>query len=256
MPESAQRGDLNPLVRLRGAGNQSAGKIFRQSFITPLLSEQARIAARHVDDARGVFQLRQRRPVVRLRMMAGREDHIRRTVAAGERAAESRGRRERCRNARHNFKGHTRFGQCGNLLGSAAKDQRIATLEPHNRAACAARVIISSLISACVIFFSPQRLPTLAISAWGEARRRIGCGTRSSCRMSGGLKEAQSLDCEQLGIAGTGSDQVDLTLRLGAGLRQGRTRQQPGGASGGSAERALGQSVQQSLARFTGRLRG
>ena len=71
--------------------------------------------------------------------------------------------------------------------------------------------IISALISSCVMFFAPQRLPTLTILRWrGQGRGSAG-GTRSSCRItSRGLDEAQRLHGEQIGVAGACADEVDL----------------------------------------------
>src|SRR5580704_16807043 len=77
---------------------------------------------------------------------------------------------------------------------------------------CDAFSIMSRLISACVVFFVPQRLPTFTVSA-RENCRRNQIVMKNDVRSR---KQPNRLDREQLGIAGPGADQVHLAgLLLG-----------------------------------------
>ena len=55
--ERGERGEANLLVRLRGTGDDGAGKIGGQAFVEPLLRQWAQITARHIDHAGRVFAL-------------------------------------------------------------------------------------------------------------------------------------------------------------------------------------------------------
>jgi len=71
---------------------------------------------------------------VRLRMVAGGEGHAGGAVAAGERAADSRGCGQCRGDAGNNLKVQTGFSERGDLLGGAAEDQWISALEAHDSA--------------------------------------------------------------------------------------------------------------------------
>ena len=64
--EIGERGVEDLLIGLGGVGDDGAGEVGREPFGQPLGGEQCEVAAGHVDDAGGVFKLRQRGVVVRL----------------------------------------------------------------------------------------------------------------------------------------------------------------------------------------------
>ena len=67
---------------------------------------------------------------------------------------------------------------------------------------------MSALISSWVMFFTPQRLPTLTISAL--RRGEVEDGVRHKVVVQDDVRrldETQGLHREQIGIAGAGADQ-------------------------------------------------
>src|ERR1035441_4386617 len=109
--EGGKGGPPNLLAGQSGARDHGAGELRREALLEPLPRQKVQIAARHVDDAGRVLQHRQRRLVVRLGVMAGGEDHIRRAIPAGEGDADGRCRGEGGRNSGDDLEGHSRFGQ-------------------------------------------------------------------------------------------------------------------------------------------------
>jgi len=136
---------------------------------------RSRLACRHTGR---VFQRRLWRLAVRmrLRVMTGGEDHARCAVAGCQRAANSGGCGKGGRNARDNLKWNACFGERSYLLGGAPEDERIAALSRTTVRFARAFSTIRALICSCVMFFTPQRLPTLMTSAAGCASSRIACG--------------------------------------------------------------------------------
>ena len=75
--EGGESGTSDLLVGVTGARNDRAGELGWQAFLEPFQCEQTHIAARHINDARGVFEMRKRCVIVRLRVVACREDDVR-----------------------------------------------------------------------------------------------------------------------------------------------------------------------------------
>ncbi len=212
--EGGESGTSDLLVGLTGARNDRAGEVGRQAFLEPLERKQTEIAAGHVDDARGVFDLRQRRVIVRLRVMAGGEDDVGGRVAAGERAADGGCGSEGCSDAGNDLEGNLRRSVSA-AISSAARPKMSGSplLRRTTRRLARACSIISALISSCVMLFVPQRLPTLMTSAEGEARSRIALRDEVVVEDDvGGLDEAQRLDGEQVGVAGACADERTTAL--------------------------------------------
>src|SRR5271169_6265594 len=82
--ESTEGRTAHFLVRLRGARDENAREVSGQSFVKPLGGEQGEVTAGHVNDAGRVFDLGERRLVVRLGMVASRENDVGCAVSVGE----------------------------------------------------------------------------------------------------------------------------------------------------------------------------
>ena len=143
--------------------------------------------------------------------MAGGEDHIGRTVAAGERAADGGGCSEGGGDAGNNLKGHTGFGERGHLLCGAAEEERIAALEAYDNAP---RLCQLDHQRVDLLLRDALHAAALAhVDDFGDRRGQCKNRLRNKAVVQnyiGGLKKAQSLDGEQVGISGTGADQIDL----------------------------------------------
>src|ERR1039458_9717989 len=72
--EGGEGGPPNLLAGLSGARNHDAGELRREALLEPLPRQQMKVAARHIDNAGGVLQRRQRRVVVRLGVLAPRAE--------------------------------------------------------------------------------------------------------------------------------------------------------------------------------------
>ncbi len=201
------------LVRLCGTRNDGAGEVGRQTFLEPLERKQAQVAAGHVDDAGGVFALRNRGGIVRRRVMAGREDDVGGAVAAGERASSGGSGGECGGDAGNDFEGDVGRSERGHLFGGAAKDEGIAALEADD-AAMGAGVLDHERVD----FFLGNGLCAAALAHVDN--HCVGRRELKDCRGYeviveddvGGLDEAEGLDGEQIGIAGPCTDKVDAAF--------------------------------------------
>jgi len=101
--EGAERGAVDLLAWLGGAGDDGAGEIGREASCNHS-SQQAQIPSRHVDDARRVLPVRQWRLIVRQRVVAGRENDLRRRLAISERAGNGGSGGDGSGDARDDFK--------------------------------------------------------------------------------------------------------------------------------------------------------
>src|ERR1700723_734277 len=79
-----KRSIANLLIGRSHIRDDRAGEFGRQALIQPLGGEQTEVAAGHVDHAGRIFNLWQRRLVMGLRMIAGREGYVRRAITIGE----------------------------------------------------------------------------------------------------------------------------------------------------------------------------
>ena len=161
------------------------------------------------------------------------------------------GRGKGSSDAGNNLEGNAGFGERGNLLGGAAKEQRVATLEATTVRLARACSIIRALISSCVMFLLPQRLPTLTISARGEARRESPAEQDRRAAPRRRFEAAQRLHGKQIGIARSGSDQVNLPFR--SVLVPAAQSQLPRRAKSASQSLALRKLMQQSNLRASPR---
>ena len=202
----------DPLVGLSCMGDDGAGEIGRKPFLKPFEREQAQVAARHIDHASCVFKLWHRREVVRLGVMARREDHVGRAGAIGQRAGNCGGGGESSRDAGDNFEIDAGLAERRHLLRGAAEDERVAALQAHHAAACK-----GMLRHQRVDFFLGDGFgaATLAdVDDLGAATSEVKDRLRDKIVVEDDVgipDETSGLYGEQVGITGTGANEIDLS---------------------------------------------
>ena len=143
--------------------------------------KHAQVATRHVDDASGVFEFRNRCMIMRLRVMSGRKNHVRCSIAIRERAGNCRRGRKSSRDSGHHFKSHSGLCQRRHFLRCTSENERITAFQPHNASAC-----FGVRNHLCMNLFLRDALCSAALAhiddfaLCGLANSRIACGTRSS----------------------------------------------------------------------------
>ncbi len=133
-------------------------------------------------------------------------------LAMRERHPRVRRNAQRRRDPRHDFESHARGGQRFGFFAAAAEDERIAALQPHHVQA-ATRALdqhgADLFLAEGVYRFLLADVDALGLGGRQIQQRRVGeVIVEHGVRL---FQQAAALQRDQLGIAGSGAYQVDLT---------------------------------------------
>ena len=149
-------------------------------------------------------------PIDRLDRVAGDEGDRRSVLAMRQRDARIGGDAERRRDARNHFERDAGIGQRFGLFAAAPEDERVAALQPDHRQAAPGALDqhgADLFLREGVVGFLLADVEPLGVRR-GEVEQRVGRQVVVEDGV-GLFEDAAAFDGDELGIAGSGADQVD-----------------------------------------------
>jgi len=146
--------------------------------------------------------------------VAGDEDASLRVIAMGQRNAGVGGASGRCGDARANLERNAVLGELFDLFAAATEDERVAALEPHHALALARQPhqqVADLLLRQRVV-----GAPLADIDALGLAPREVddaGVDQPVVEHDVGLLHQPERAEGQQVGVARSGADEIDLAER-------------------------------------------
>ena len=210
----AQAAAQRLLIRPATAANQRHGRLGRQAVLYQLAAPLPGSGYPHVNHQRA-GEPGQRGVIERLLgiifLAAGQQRHGRSGSAIGERHPGVGSRPQGGRDSRHDFERDARLLQGFELLGHPGKQQRIASLESHDRFACPSR------FNHPPVHFGLGEHASRAVLAQanplrfgGNMVQQLGGGQIVVQDHLGLLQAAHSAQRNQPGVSRTGSHQVNF----------------------------------------------
>ena len=207
--QGSQRAHDGLLVRPGGPAHRHGGSVGRAAVRHQLAGDFGKRGESHENhQCLGVADFG---PVDCLHGVPGDEGDGGGVLAMGERHAGVGGNAEGSGHAGHDFKGYAGIGQGLGFFAAAAEEEGVAALEAHHGQA-AARALDEQaadfLLRECVRRFLFADVEAFGVG-WGE-REEGGVGQMVVENGVGLLEDAASLDGDEIGVAGSRADKVDL----------------------------------------------